>query len=235
MFFFEIKALFHHPYFWLFLRRPNIPTSSSVSKPNSSPNQRILNTKILAGLLRYCITGRLGLWRPWLVLSPVRETSESQSHVKIVSQNPAAEASCASCLNIFIPGPLSTVPVPSPVAERWSDQAALTLQNPGIVNSMVIWSVRLLQIFSSWEVQTSTQPVQKPLTLLKANCFLEILHRGEIAKQKLVLTGNLQPDMLSNCWSQWGLCNTVSFWFQGKFLLVYISFLLRQRLYKLYP
>lgn len=81
---------------------------------------------------------------------------------------------------------------------------------PGLVNSMVIWSVKLLQILSSWEAQISTQPVQKPLTSVKENCSHEILHGGEILKQNLVLTGSLQPDMLSNCWSQWGMCNTLN-------------------------
>lgn len=104
---------------------------------------------------------------------------------------------------------------------------------PGLVNSMMIWAVRLLQILSSWKVQTSTQPVQKPLTSLKANCFHKMLHVSEILKQKLVLTINLQPHMLSNCWSQWDLCNLC--WFQCKFLFVYTSFLLRGRLCKPYP
>lgn len=89
-------ALFHQLNSWLFLGKSNIPMSSSVSKSYPIPNQRALRTNMLAGLLRHCITGRLGLRRPLFAQSSGRNTviPEALALVRIVSQNIPAETRC---------------------------------------------------------------------------------------------------------------------------------------------
>lgn len=146
--------------------------NSSVSKSNSTPNHRILRTNILAGLLHHCITGSLELWRTWFVLS------ERNTRISVLSESCVPGSCCRNKTWI-----LSKRNYPRTFKHYSCSLISCKNVNwlgctyvvkpecPGLVNFKVIWSVRLLQIFNSWEVQTSTQPVQKTTDITESKLF----------------------------------------------------------------